>query len=423
MKPVGRFCKFTHLLAFAVINGIAASALAADAVEMNIRVNEAPVEMVVREISTLTGRTLEIDAPLDGRISGQLTGTLHEALAAVADQTPLVFDFDETTLRVADESAKITSSIVTGEEPIDADAREALSAKLLPGNEIIFRENEVLVSGHPQFVRRTARGITAAVADGELTRRGNGQSIETGTGSDAVPNSQLTATADSNEASDESDVSDASDVSLNENQPQQTAAGLVSDDEETSESQSVADKSSGSSPLQVQSGNLPINLSSGEYDLATEGSIGDETSTALDDSDSAKESQLAGFERKEVKEAIDGSDTVVDPAAQLVVTDLEEDSPEAQVAAADSETDTVVTDVPADSGEPTDASLNQSTVQSAEQDPSEPEQTPLPLPVSEDDNAGPGKDQPAVATEFAGDRDSAMRRFRSVKDIPGFNTF
>lgn len=138
--------------------------------ELDVWVADAPADVVIRQLAELGGRELVVDGELSGNVSGRFKGSFRDALNAVAEQTPVLFDISDATLSATDDKNKIRSSIVAGDNPLDEATREALVANLTPGNDIEFSDNEVIVSGHPIFVRRTAMTVTAAFADSEHFR-------------------------------------------------------------------------------------------------------------------------------------------------------------------------------------------------------------------------------------------------------------
>lgn len=137
---------------------------------LNVWANKAPASLVIQQVAELGGRELDAAEPLEGTLTGQFSGTVVEALGEIADQVPVVFDMDKSTLSVMGAHEKKVSSIVSGDNRLDDAMRTELTSNLMPGNEVVFHENEVIVSGHPNFVKRTAQVITGALADIETNR-------------------------------------------------------------------------------------------------------------------------------------------------------------------------------------------------------------------------------------------------------------
>ena len=151
--------------------GLFSSATLADeadkAADLNLWVSGAPAHLVFEQIAELTGRQAVVDSAVVGQVSGRFSGSLEDTLRAVAEQLPALVDINDTVISVVSEENRIVSSIVLGDSVIEAQERSALLENVMPGNVVDFREDEIVVSGHPEFVRRKARAVTAALADVE----------------------------------------------------------------------------------------------------------------------------------------------------------------------------------------------------------------------------------------------------------------
>ncbi|MFK7893430.1 MAG: hypothetical protein AB8B63_21620, partial [Granulosicoccus sp.] len=132
---------------------------------LDLWLNSAPADVLVGEIAEITGRDSDIGGDLEAVVSGRYTGSAHSILDAVAREHPVLFDIDDSTISAVPDAQRTVSSIVADEEPLDVAVRESITARLLSGNSVEFTDSEIVVTGHPRFVNRTARELSSALAD------------------------------------------------------------------------------------------------------------------------------------------------------------------------------------------------------------------------------------------------------------------
>lgn len=172
--------------------------------KISVWANNATLEVFVSQLAVMTGRRVEIEDGLEARVSGRFNGSMVDTLNAVTEQHQMLFDLDQNVLGVVAESARSSATIPLNGSSIDEALQASLSFDGLAGNEIQLRDDEVLVSGHPQFVKRVAKIVATSVADAGQkldTEQAPGQqvSVESLTVENLL-DSALDASADSNAA-------------------------------------------------------------------------------------------------------------------------------------------------------------------------------------------------------------------------------
>jgi len=147
------------------------------------RTDRAPVALVLDSIGAMLGLDVVLDVVLEGEpqalFSGEIRGSLADALIGLQAVEPLLFDVHEGTLYVLPGSAATTERLAN-----DVSAILPISAVLalgspLPSNRIQSDTSGTLISGHPAFVTRAAEGLRAllamrglAIADSQSPGRG-----------------------------------------------------------------------------------------------------------------------------------------------------------------------------------------------------------------------------------------------------------
>ena len=144
-----------------------ADEISANEAEVNIWVDNASLNLFVKQLANISGKTPQIDGVLPGIISGRFNGSVKQTLNTLSDQYPVLFDVEGDVLRAVDKSAISNVSIAMTDVALDDVFKSELDDNLLPGNDIEFREDSIRVSGHPSFVKRSASRITAELADTE----------------------------------------------------------------------------------------------------------------------------------------------------------------------------------------------------------------------------------------------------------------
>ncbi len=141
--------------------------------EVSIWVDDASLDMVIQQLAQMSGSEVAIDGELDGKVSGRFSGTMHETLATLSESYPVLFDLSDDTLHVVNKSEQSSVAIAMSTPSLDEAYRASLMEGLVSGNDIEFRDDSVRVSGHPAFVKRTAKSITTAMADAGARAQAN----------------------------------------------------------------------------------------------------------------------------------------------------------------------------------------------------------------------------------------------------------
>lgn len=138
--------------------------------EFSFWVDAAPMTMVIDQLAALAGKSAEIEGLAEVPVSGRFSGSLDKLLTELSSQYPVAFDVEGDVLRANDASALTSVSIAMLSSELDGNLKDELLVSEGPGNKLEFREDAVRISGHPAFVKRTARSITTALvkARGEV---------------------------------------------------------------------------------------------------------------------------------------------------------------------------------------------------------------------------------------------------------------
>ena len=123
---------------------------------ISVWVNDAPLSVFVTQLASITGRDVSIEGNVSGKVSGRFNGSMADTLLAMSDQFPVIFDMNSSSLSVVPESAKTTATVALGDSVVDDELLKTMMSDMLTGNAIDVREGEVVISGHPSFVKRVA---------------------------------------------------------------------------------------------------------------------------------------------------------------------------------------------------------------------------------------------------------------------------
>lgn len=194
----------TVLQADTVVSGTAVTlpaGIASDP-EVSFWVDAAPLGLVIRQLASLSGRTAEIENPVETEevaqaadfaelpVSGRFSGTLGSTLVKLSANYPVIFDLDGETLRAINSDARSSVSIAMLSTTFDEAFKKELLASSGAGNSVEFREDAVRVTGHPAFVKRQAGYITKALATVEAKLNADSLAAESGiTGTTTIADS------------------------------------------------------------------------------------------------------------------------------------------------------------------------------------------------------------------------------------------
>ena len=126
---------------------------------ISVWVNDAPLSVFVTQLASITGRDVSIEGDFSGKVSGNFNGSMADTLLAMSDQFPVIFDMSSSSLSVVPESAKTTATVALGNSVVDDELLKTVMSNVLTGNDIDVREGEVVISGHPSFVKRVASTV------------------------------------------------------------------------------------------------------------------------------------------------------------------------------------------------------------------------------------------------------------------------
>lgn len=146
---------------------INAQETSADDAAVNIWVDNASLDLFVKQLASISGKTPQIEGVLPGIVSGRFKGSVEQTLNSLSDSYPVLFDVEGDVLRAIDKVSLSNVSIAMADKTLDDSFKSELDNQLLPGNTIEFREDSIRLSGHPSFVKRSASRITAELADTE----------------------------------------------------------------------------------------------------------------------------------------------------------------------------------------------------------------------------------------------------------------
>ena len=172
MNAVIRFPRMLSICLLAASMALQLPANAEDAVppdsqsdeRLSVWVDNATLSVFVSQLALLTGRQATVDESVEGRISGRFDGSMSETLGTVTEQYPVLFDMDDTTLGVVPETDRSSATVSLGDSRLNEQLQTELLAGLLPGNSIDIRDSDIVIHGHPSFVKRMVKTVTSAVA-------------------------------------------------------------------------------------------------------------------------------------------------------------------------------------------------------------------------------------------------------------------
>lgn len=137
-----------------------------NAPEVNVWADSAPLSLVIEQLGEMSELDVAIEGELEGHVSGRYTGSLQGALSSLSSTHGILFDLQDDILHVTSDAASSSVSIALAgpalEKAIDGSLGE--TNQTWSGNSVEFREDAVRITGHPNFVKRTARQLTTEIA-------------------------------------------------------------------------------------------------------------------------------------------------------------------------------------------------------------------------------------------------------------------
>jgi hypothetical protein len=123
------------------------------------------MHLVVGQLAQIAGRQPQVEGGLDTAVSGRFSGTLSEILSSLSADYPVLFDLTDDSLQAGSSDEQSNASIPLAGRTLQKTYQTELLGSVLPGNTLEFRDDEVRLTGHPAFVKRTARRIAETLAD------------------------------------------------------------------------------------------------------------------------------------------------------------------------------------------------------------------------------------------------------------------
>jgi len=120
------------------------------------------MEMVtfLNYLSQATGYSLVSDTPMNITVNGAFNGTLREIINTLSHQYPVLFHIGEDSISVLPESSFEKNAIlISNKDYSPEEFLTDLRTKLPPGNFVNRQDDQLIVGGHPEFVRLTSLQI------------------------------------------------------------------------------------------------------------------------------------------------------------------------------------------------------------------------------------------------------------------------
>jgi len=116
-------------------------------------------------LSQEAGYRLLADTSIDTELNGSFSGTLQDIIEALSLQYPVLFYISDDTISVVPESSfvKEVVSIPENKDPSKWYLSD-LRTKFPPGNFVSHKDNQLIVGGHPDFVKITSLKIQVAIS-------------------------------------------------------------------------------------------------------------------------------------------------------------------------------------------------------------------------------------------------------------------
>lgn len=131
---------------------------------IDLWMNDAPLTHVIHQLAELSGGKANITGALEGQVSGRFYGTVAQTLQTLSQEHDVLFDLQDDILHATSNRALSEVSIVMPGAALNDTLRSSMQSTLMPGNNIDVQDELVKLSGHPDFVKRTARLLAAELA-------------------------------------------------------------------------------------------------------------------------------------------------------------------------------------------------------------------------------------------------------------------
>jgi len=134
--------------------------------DISVWAESAPLDLMIRQLAGMSDLEVTIDGELAGQVSGRFSGSLEDALSELTSLHGVLFDVQGEILHATGQSESSSVSIaLSGAARVKAVTGSlGKSDATWSGNSVEFREDAVRISGHPNFVKRTARELTTEIA-------------------------------------------------------------------------------------------------------------------------------------------------------------------------------------------------------------------------------------------------------------------
>ncbi len=120
-------------------------------------------------LSDAAGYQLVADTSIEISVDGAFNGTLRDTINALSHQYPILFYISEDTISVVPETSFVKSVVLLPEENYSPEVfLTDLRTKIPPGNFVNREDNQLIVGGHPDFVRRTELELQVDISNTAL---------------------------------------------------------------------------------------------------------------------------------------------------------------------------------------------------------------------------------------------------------------
>jgi len=125
-------------------------------VSYQFQLSDMGIVSFVDYLSQATGYQLIADPEVDVSVNGAFNGTLREIINSLSHQYPVLFHVSGDTISVVPESSFEKRVVMISHDNYSSEAfLTDLRTKLPPGNFVTRQDDQLIVGGHPEFVRAT----------------------------------------------------------------------------------------------------------------------------------------------------------------------------------------------------------------------------------------------------------------------------
>lgn len=123
-------------------------------VQYQFQLSDMDIVTFLTYLSQSAGYQLLADTSIDINLNGGISGTLQEIIGNLSNQYPVLFYVRENTISVVPESSFEKKVVQIADDYYSSESiLTELRTQLLPGNFVSHKGNQLIVGGHPEFVR------------------------------------------------------------------------------------------------------------------------------------------------------------------------------------------------------------------------------------------------------------------------------